>query len=302
MMNSQKGQALPLALVALAIGTLVIAPFLSHASSSLIGSRIYEQAIGEQYSADAGVEFAIWHLRSGESEVPEGEELELPQFTLNGKTVSVTIANEGGWIYKVTSTATSDDGSNTTIESYISLTIGFFDGDFTIFPGNFILDRGDEYTGDVYAGGNVQLSRDATINGSVYAEGNVQLSRDATINGSVYAEGDVQLSEGAVINGSVYAGGNVQLSQGAVINGSVCAGGNVQLSQGAVINGDVYAGGNVQLSRDATITGDVYAGGNVQLGQGAVIQGDYPLPYEGCPLLGVGDIVIQTWAISRQQF
>jgi len=302
MMNSQKGQALPLALVALTIGTLVIAPFLSHAGSSLIGSRIYGQTIGEQYSADAGVELAIWHLRSGESEVPEGEELELPQFTLNGKTVNVTIANEGGWIYKVTSTATSDDGSNTTVESYVSLTIGFFDGDFTVFEGNFILDRGDEYTGDVYAGGNVQLSRDATITGSVYAEGDVQLSRDATINGSVYAEGDVQLSEGAVINGSVYAEGDVQLSQGAVINGSVCAGGNVQLSQGAVINGDVYAGGNVQLSRDATITGDVYAGGNVQLGQGAVIQGDYSLPYEGCPLLGVGDIVIQTWAISRQQF
>jgi len=284
MMNSQKGQALPLALVALAIGTLVIAPFLSHASSSLIGSRIYEQAIDEQYSADAGVEFAIWHLRSGESEVPEGEELELPQFALNGKTVSVTIANEGDWIYKVTSTAISDDGSNTTIEAYVSLTIGFFDGDFTVFEGNFILDRGDEYTGSVYAEGNVQLSRDATINGSVYAEGDVQLSRDATINGSVYAEGNVQLSEGAVINGSVYAEGNVQLSEGAVINGSVCA------------------GGNVQLSRDATITGDVYAGGNVQLSQGAVIQGDYPLPYEGCPLLGVGDIVIQTWEISRQQF
>jgi len=300
MMNNQKGQALPLALVALAIGMLVVAPFLSQAGSSLIGSRIYEQAIDEQYSADAGVEYAIWQIQSGESEVPEGEELELPQFALNSKTVNVTIANEGEWIYKITSTATSDDGSSTTIEAYVSITVGFFDGDYTVFEGNFILDRGEEYTGDVYAEGNIQLSRDAVINGSVYAEGNVQLSRDAVINGSVYAEGDVQLSEGAVINGNVYAGGNIQLSEGATINGSVCAGGNVQLSQGAAINGDVYAGGNVQLSRDATITGDVYAGGNVQLSQGAVIQGDYPLPYEGCPLLGVGEIVIQTWEISRQ--
>ena len=281
-MNSQKGQALPLALIALAIGILVVAPFLSHAGSSLIGSRIYEQSIDEQYSADAGVEYAIWQIQSGESEVPEGEELELPQFALNSKTVNVTIANEGEWIYKITSTATSDDGSSTTIEAYVSITVGFFDGDYTVFEGNFILDRGEEYTGDVYA------------------EGNIQLSRDAVINGSVYAEGDVQLSEGAVINGNVYAGGNIQLSEGATINGSVCAGGNVQLSQGAAINGDVYAGGNVQLSRDATITGDVYAGGNVQLSQGAVIQGDYPLPYEGCPLLGVGEIVIQTWEISRQ--
>jgi len=281
-MNSQKGQALPLALVALAIGMLVVAPFLSQAGSSLIGSRIYEQSISEQYSADAGVECAIWHLQSGESEVPEGEELELPQFTLNGKTADVTIANEGGWIYKITSTATSDDGSSTTIEAYVSITVGFFDGDFTVFEGNFILDRGDEYTGGVYAEGNVQLARDATITGSVYAEGNIQLSRDATITGGVYAEGDIQLSEGAVINGSV------------------CAGGNVQLSQGAVINGDVYAGGDVQLNQGATVNGDVYAGGDVQLNQGATITGDYPLPYEGCPLLGISEIAIQTWEIGRQ--
>jgi len=281
-MNSQKGQALPLALVALAIGMLVVAPFLSQAGSSLIGSRIYEQSISEQYSADAGVECAIWQLQSGESEVPEGEELELPQFTLNGKTADVTIANEGGWIYKITSTATSDDGSSTTIEAYVSITVGFFDGDFTVFEGNFILDRGDEYTGGVYAEGNVQLARDATITGSVYAEGNIQLSRDATITGGVYAEGDVQLSEGAVINGSV------------------CAGGNVQLSQGAVINGDVYAGGDVQLNQGATVNGDVYAGGDVQLNQGATITGDYPLPYEGCPLLGISEIAIQTWEIGRQ--
>ncbi len=282
MMNSQKGQALPLALVALVIGMLTIAPFLSHAGSSLIGSRIYQQSISEQYSADAGVEYAIWHLQSGESEVQEGEELELPQFTLNSQTVNVTVENEGEQIYKITSIATSDDGSSTTIEAYISITVGFFDGDYTTFPGNFTLDQGEEYTGDIYVEGDVDIARDATINGNVYAEGNVQLSRDATINGNVYAEGDVQLSRGAVINGDV------------------CAGGNVQLDREATINGNVYAVGNVQLGRDATIDGDVYAGGNVQLGQGATITGDYPLAYEGCPLLGIGGITIQTWEISRQ--
>jgi len=61
-MNSEKGQALPLAMLTLAIGTLVIAPFLGHASSSLIGSRIYGQAITEQYSCDAGIEWALWRL------------------------------------------------------------------------------------------------------------------------------------------------------------------------------------------------------------------------------------------------
>jgi len=63
MRNSEKGQALPLALLALAVGMLVISPFMRHASISLISSQIYEQAIIEQYSADAGVEWALWKLK-----------------------------------------------------------------------------------------------------------------------------------------------------------------------------------------------------------------------------------------------
>ena len=63
MMKEEHGQALPLALFALSIGTLVISPFLSHAGSSLTGSRIYGQAISEQYSCDAGVEWALWKLK-----------------------------------------------------------------------------------------------------------------------------------------------------------------------------------------------------------------------------------------------
>jgi len=62
MRNSERGQALPLALLVLAAGTLIIAPFLSHASSNLIGSRIYGQVITEQYSCDAGVEWGLWRL------------------------------------------------------------------------------------------------------------------------------------------------------------------------------------------------------------------------------------------------
>jgi len=62
-MNSEKGQALPLAILALAFGTLVITPFLGHASSSLIGSRVYEQGITELYSCDAGIEWALWNLK-----------------------------------------------------------------------------------------------------------------------------------------------------------------------------------------------------------------------------------------------
>jgi hypothetical protein len=58
----ESGQALPIVLAALALGIMVVAPFLSHASSNLISSQNYKLMLYEQYSADAGIEQAIWRL------------------------------------------------------------------------------------------------------------------------------------------------------------------------------------------------------------------------------------------------
>ncbi len=62
MMNGERGQVLPLVLIAVTIGALVITPFLGHADTSLIGSRMYGREINEQYSRDSGIEHAIWRL------------------------------------------------------------------------------------------------------------------------------------------------------------------------------------------------------------------------------------------------
>ena len=100
-MNSEKGQALPLAILALAIGMLLIAPFLGHASASLIGSRIYGEAIAHQNACDAGVEHAIWSLTRGglAEQLPDpGDEItyQLGE-TLNGVSTTVTVtANATG--------------------------------------------------------------------------------------------------------------------------------------------------------------------------------------------------------------
>jgi hypothetical protein len=94
-MFGEKGQALPLAILALAIGMLVISPFLSHASSSLIGSRTYGEVIAHQNACDAGVEHAIWSLTRGDlaEQLPEpGDEItyQLGE-TLNGVSTTVTV-------------------------------------------------------------------------------------------------------------------------------------------------------------------------------------------------------------------
>lgn len=63
MRHSQRGQALPLALVVLAAGMLIAAPFIGHASSNLIGSRAYAEVMTGQYSCDSGVEWGLWRLK-----------------------------------------------------------------------------------------------------------------------------------------------------------------------------------------------------------------------------------------------
>jgi len=60
--NREQGHVLPGILGAMAVGILLIAPFLSQVSVSLTTSRDYGQSMLAQNSADAGIEHAIWDL------------------------------------------------------------------------------------------------------------------------------------------------------------------------------------------------------------------------------------------------
>ena len=64
LVNDSTAQALPLALAALALGSLLVAPFLVNASVNLLASRHVDAAIKDYYSADAGVEWALWCLKN----------------------------------------------------------------------------------------------------------------------------------------------------------------------------------------------------------------------------------------------
>jgi hypothetical protein len=108
----EKGQALPLVMIAVMIGAVVIPPFLEHTSSGLIGSRVYGQSIQAQYAADSGAEYAIWGLTDGgwANSIPNAGDTAnytLPE-SVNGLAGSVKISNcwetiasdnfeSGGW-------------------------------------------------------------------------------------------------------------------------------------------------------------------------------------------------------------
>ena len=60
----EEGQALPLALIALAVGTVLVTSFLTNVGVNVIASRQADEAIADRYSADAGMEWGLWRLKN----------------------------------------------------------------------------------------------------------------------------------------------------------------------------------------------------------------------------------------------
>jgi len=61
--KGQSGQAFILVLIALALGSMIVTPTLNYVVTGLTDVRIAEEHLLEQYTADAGVEFAMWQLK-----------------------------------------------------------------------------------------------------------------------------------------------------------------------------------------------------------------------------------------------
>jgi hypothetical protein len=111
-MKDEKGQALPLALAALAVGVLLITPFLESVSVHSIASRTYRSSILQLCSSDAGVEDAIWALTNGslaaQLTAPGDSASHSLSESVNGVTPSVSVTRDkviiasddfesGGW-------------------------------------------------------------------------------------------------------------------------------------------------------------------------------------------------------------
>lgn len=77
--KGEKGQALPIVLVLMLVGGLLIAPSLSYASTSLNAGQVVEKNVNGLYAADAGVEYALWHIVDGSKMPGKKEKLNVNQ-------------------------------------------------------------------------------------------------------------------------------------------------------------------------------------------------------------------------------
>lgn len=92
-MGSEKGQALPIVLSLLALGSLTIVPSLNYATTSLNSGQDIEKGIEGIYAADAGVLDTLWCLKNGMSP-PE-------QLAENINQTAVAIQTEDNGIYSL---------------------------------------------------------------------------------------------------------------------------------------------------------------------------------------------------------
>jgi len=192
LVRGQSGYAtLTAVLILLISGALIITPLLAYMDIGLEAGQTHERRTDELYAADAGVDYALWNIKMGQ--VPQGGPLELPQFALNDRAVNVTIEDvtpPGGDMasYKITSVATSDSSSSTTVESYVSVvysTIGFLEGAITSYDDAEIKST---VVGDVVCGGDLYIK--AKVDGSVLCSGTVTNTPQGWVTGNVtYGQG-----------------------------------------------------------------------------------------------------------------
>lgn len=239
-------------LVLLVVGGLILTPLLGLTSTGLQAGQVYEKKTYELYSADAGVEYAIWYL------IHAGDPDDVPEFSLNNKNVAIQI--DVYWppecyepaVYDITSTATSADSSSTTILASVT-------GIFVYIEGGHL------HSGEI-------------VEGDVYAEGDLLVDNDAEITGNTIVVGDLIMNECSIVGGVVCVGGNVTFNEGATIESDVFVGGNVLMqggSTGSSIDGDLYARGNVQMQGASTLSQDMWSGGDsVEVDANALVMGD----------------------------
>ena len=277
--NRQSGQALVLALILLALGSLIIVPILNLAGTSLNYHSVVQRNTLETYAADAGVEYALCELGND----PEGYKTEVLQesFTVNDRTVDVTAEYMGDDIYKITSIATTDSNSSTIIESYIHISMypDFFNNaitsknDVTIRPGG-------EVYGDVQYGG--ELDNKGTIYGDAMQEPvddwpTVEELSELYWEDNVISGSTIDISSGTVENPYLIGPGHT--------NGDL----TIKGTGVAALNGTLYVQGSLKVMPGSALMLNletIYAEVDITMQPGTDLYGP------GC-VIAAGDIQFQ---------
>ena len=298
----EKGYVLVIALVIMVIGALLIGTMLSYLDTSMTLATKSEETSHTYYAADAGLEDALWNIQYNEAftlpEEGQPEEWQIPG-QINGKTIDVTVSKEpgeGDWTYRITSTATGDDGSGT-VESYVYLSTTTIEHtsiepllafDYAIFSGEEDL----EMTGSTQVksypvpnGGNIYA------NGSITLKGSVKVYGDAKATDSIETVGSAEIygNETQYLNPPLECPSDDEIQAMADQYKSEAEAGGIHDDDYTIAGSGSYALGPIHITGDLRISGSgviqlqgtVYVDGNIDKSGSFEIDGPGTLLAEG---------------------
>ena len=187
--NHEKGSALILVIIFMALAAAVVPPMLSYMGTGLKTGIIYEENTKELYAAESGIEDALWTIMNDTpDDYPYSYQLEE---YINEKDVIVEI-EDLGMVFKITSTGTSDNNSGAVVECYAMYPITMYDlaaasldGDLTITGNTEIDSSPDLEQADIYANGDIVLDGKVKAYGDGTAVGDINMSGQSEITGNV---------------------------------------------------------------------------------------------------------------------
>lgn len=293
--KKEDGVILLAALVLLGLGALIIAPLLSYMNTGLNSTSTYEVKAGTQYAAEAGVEQALWHIKTNGLHLPDGlPDAGNPILTLddeveniNGSGVNIEITYLDNTHFRIVSTATNQQtGSSSTIEAFIAPT--YTGGDTSAFN-NAITALDD----DINIIGSVVIRSDppppTLYQGNIHANGNITGNGSAAVYGDASASGTIDIWGSTVISGETKEGADSvaapevdvnkhkeEALDGGTYNGNLRPGDND-------IIGPLYINGDLKITGSKTIyiTGTIYVAGEISMTGNCNIIGGYTIISEG---------------------
>jgi len=307
-----------LTLVLLLVGGLIIAPLLGFMGTGLIAGQVHEKRMDELYAADAGVEYAIWKIVRNGPELPHDACRDMP-WSLNYTIPDVNERRVGGSIdylteevYRITSVATTDSNSTTTVESYVELMVLDLFSGALVSSGSIGFHKDCTVTGDVYYvgeitgeeyvhldGHEIQVSLDAfptqeeneafaqqlkdeALAGGTHT-GDMTIDSDRSL-GPRYITGNLDIGTKGItvtLTGTIYVEGEIRASKEYTItgSGSIVAVGDIYLSKLADYGteGDTIImslNGDITFKKECTLEALIYApNGTIQFDKDATVVG-----------------------------
>jgi hypothetical protein len=214
--NNETGHVLIVALMVLALGTLIIFPMVSLMVTGLQAGQTVEEKTDIFYAADSGIEYALYYMLNNIELLPDADNISVivPFNTnVNGVSVEVTVEYVTSNIYNIIAEASdAETGTSLTkINSYVSAKGNGNGNPAAIFQ--------DAVT---TLGGGITASGAALISGSIFSNSYINLSGSAGIAGDVYAESNIGMGWSTYISGDAYAKGAIERPQN--VEGSANAG------------------------------------------------------------------------------